>query len=191
MKSFISVLLSICLIFGCLPFAYSEGTTETTSTSDSTFDLSEQEQKVKELGIPTVSSVAELKKAADDLWKAKDYEAAAETYAVYAKQANWLANIISAALEPFYGASYDDRKSFSISSFDKSSKYKLADCESKANSYKSERNRAMLYEGLCYYNLNQYEVALPLLIKALDLIDIAEKTNWRLGMNALYGIVGY
>ena len=190
MKRFLSVWLSLCLIFGSVAFAFAEEN-ETTTSVDSTFDLSEQEDKVKELGIPTTKSVAELKKAADDLWSANDYAAAADAYAVYAKQANWLANIISAALEPFYGASYDDRKSFSISSFDKTSNYKLASCESKANSYKAERNRAMLYEGLCYYNLNQYELALPLLIKALDLIDINDTTNWKLGMNALYDIVGY
>lgn len=191
MKRILLVWLSLCFVFGCVSLAFAEEATEPTSSTDSTFDLTEQEEKIKELGIPTTKSVAELKKNADDLWKAEDYAAAAEAYAVYAKQANWLANIISAALEPFYGASYDDRKSFSISSFDKTSKYKLASCETKANSYKSERNRAMLYEGLCYYNLEQYELALPLLIKALDLIAIDDKTNWQLGMNALYDIVGY
>ena len=48
----------------------------------------------------------------------------------------------------------------------------------------------MLYEGLCYYYLGDYEQALPLLIKALDLIEIEDETNWKLGMDALYSIVG-
>ena len=65
----------------------------------------------------------------------------------------------------------------------------LIRAESTSNDYKSERNRAMLYEGLCYYNLGDYEQALPLLIKALDLIEIEDETNWKLGMDALYSIV--
>lgn len=91
-------------------------------------------------------------------------------------------------MDPYYGASYDDRKSFSPRTLDLTD---LAKAETQSNSYKGERNRAMLYEGLCYYNLNEYETALPLLIKALDLIEIKDETNWKLGMEALYSIVGY
>ena len=85
-------------------------------------------------------------------------------------------------------ASYDDRKGWYP---DQLSFSDLSNAESKANSYKAERNRAMLYEGLCYYNLGDYETALPLLLKALDLIELDDETNWSLAMNAVYSIVGY
>lgn len=161
---------------------------ETVEPADSEFDFSAEQQKIEELGIPTVAAVSELRSTANKLWEQKDYAAAAPAYAEYAKQANWLANIISAGLEPFYGAAYDDRKNWSPKELSFGT---LSAAESKSNSYKSERNRAMLYEGLCYYYLNEYEVALPLLIKALDLIDIKDEKNWGLGMDALYAIVGY
>ena len=192
MKRFCAMFLIICFVIGCASFGFAESTENNTTNVDTTFDFSEEEARIKELGIPTVASVAELKKAADDLWNAKDYEAAADAYSTYAKQANFLANLISAGLEPFYGASYDDRKNFSFSGF-KNGKNYLHDpssAEKKANSYKTERNRAMLREGLCYYNLKQYEVALPLLTKALDLIDINDIEDWQIGMNALYDIIG-
>ena len=191
MKRFLAIFLSLCLILGCVCVAFAEETEESSST-DSTFDFSKEEKNIKELGVPTVSSVAELKKKADDLWSAKDYAAAADAYAVYAKQANWLANLITAGLEPFYSASSKKRGDFSFSEFKKGENYKydLGTSESRANSYKSERNRAMLYQGLCYYNLQQYELALPLLIKALDLIEIDQTDYWQLGMNALYDIIG-
>ena len=67
----------------------------------------------------------------------------------------------------------------------------LAMYETASNTFKSERNRAMLYEGLCYYNIGDYEMALPLLIKALDIIEITDEENWELGMQALYSIVGF
>lgn len=185
MKRFISIILMMYVVMSVGAFAFAE---DTAKESDTTFDLSAEQQKISELGIPTVSSVAKLKTEADDLYAAKDYRKAADAYATYAKQSNWLANIISGGLEPYYGASYDKRKNWYPSNL---SYNKLSSAESKANEYKGERNRAMLYEGLCYYNLNEYETALPLLIKALDLIDIEDEKNWQLGMDALYAIVGY
>lgn len=185
MKRVFSFILVLCIFMSVSILVFAE---EEKPTEDSEFDLSVEQNKVAELGIPTVSSVATLKKEADDLWAAKDYRKAADAYATYAKQANWLANIITGGLEPFYGASYDKRKNWYPSVLSYSS---LSSAESKANEYKRERNRAMLYEGLCYYNLNEYETALPLLLKALDLIEIEDETNWKLGMETVYTIVGY
>lgn len=182
MKRIIAIL---CCLFLTIPMFTAFA--ETTSGIDSEFDLSVEQQKIEELGIPTVSSVATMKSEADTLWNSKDYKAAAVAYSNYAKQANWLANIISDGLEPYYSASYDDKKSW----YPKTLSYnELSSAESKSNGYKSERNRAMLYEGLCYYYLNDYETSLPLLIKALDLIEIDDEKNWELGMDALYSIVG-
>ena len=144
MKRILALLLCLMLALPIAAFA------ESADSADSEFDLSADQEKIAELGVPTVSAVAELKSNADTLWKNGDYEAAARAYAEYAKQANWLANIISGGLEPFYSASYDDRKNWYP---DQLSFSDLSSAESKANSYKAERNRAMLYEGLCYYNL--------------------------------------
>ena len=48
----------------------------------------------------------------------------------------------------------------------------------------------MTYEALCYYNLGDYATAVPLLTKALDLIEIVQVEYWELCTNALYDIVG-
>ena len=188
MKKLLCSLLCCILLISCLGIAVHAEEDTPLPADDTTFDFSSEQQKIEELGILTTASVDELKKNADALWTAKDYKSAAEAYAVYAKQANWIANIISAGLEPFYGASYDNRKDFYPKVLNFSD---LSSAESKANEYKGERNRAMLYEGLCYYNINEYETALPLIIKALELIDIKDEENWKLGMETLYSIVGY
>lgn len=184
MKRIIALFCCLFLMLSTAAAAFGESAVD----GDSEFDFSAEQAKIEELGIPTVSSVAAMKSEADALWNSKDYEAAAVAFSKYAKNANWLANIITAGLEPFYGASYDKRKDWTPKQL---SYRELGNAESKSNSYKSERNRAMLYEGLCYFYMNDYETALPLLIKALDLIDIEDETNWELGMDALYSIVGY
>ena len=188
MKRMVICFICCILVVVSVGFVYAEEDNTVSSDFDTTFDLTAEQQKIEELGIPTTSSVEALKKNADDLWAAEDYKNAADAYAVYAKQVNWLANIISAGLEPFYGASYDNMKNWYPKVLNYTS---LSNAESKANEYKGERNRAMLYEGLCYYNLNEYETALPLIIKALDLIEIKDEENWKLGMETLYSMVGY
>lgn len=181
MKKIVSLVLMVTMLMTGL-VAVAEGTTDE-------FDVSADAAKVSELGIPTVSSVAELKSKADSLWKAGDYQAAAEAYSIYAKNANWLANLIAAGCEPYYGGSKDERSSFYSAT--KGGFYSTVyNGERKSNSYKSERNRAMAYEALCYYKLGDYVTAVPLLTKALDLIEIDEVDYWELCTNALYDIVG-
>lgn len=174
----------LCL-FNTISYAEEDDNKE---DKNSVFDLSEEQDMISELGIPTMSSVFDLSEKADGLWDAEEYKNAADAYATLAEQANWLANILSAGLEPYYSADYDDRKDFSPQKIDISD---LVVYETASNTFKSERNRAMLYEGLCYYNIGDYEMALPLLIKALDIIEITDEENWELGMQALYSIVGF
>ena len=178
MKKILALVLTFALLLPCFAALAEEDA----------FDMTADQETVAELGIPTVSTVAALKTEADALWTAKDYAGAATAYATYAKQANWLANLISAGLDPFYTASSSDRKGWSPSQL---SWNDLTGPENSANDYKSERNRAILRQGLCYYNLGDYENALPLLLKALDLIELDQESYWKEAMAALYAIIGY
>lgn len=178
MKKIMSMLLLVCLL-----------TTSVVALGEDEFDVSADTSKVEELGIPTPSSVNTLRADADNLWRTEDYEKAAPAYALYAKNANWLANLISAGLDPFYDGTKDEKSTLYR---DKEAFYKkLVSGEKKSNSYKTERNRAMAYEALCYYKLGDYTTAVPLLTKALDLIEIDQVEYWELCMDALYDIIGY
>ena len=181
MKKIVSLVLMVAMLMTGL-VAVAEGTTDE-------FDVSVDAAKVSELGIPTVSSVAEMKSKADSLWDAGDYQAAAEAYSIYAKNANWLANLIAAGCEPYYGRTANEQERFCSEA--KGGFYRtVANGEKQSNSYKIERNRAMAYEALCYYKLGDYVTAVPLLTKALDVIEIDEVDYWELCTNALYDIVG-
>ena len=164
----------------------------TTVLAEDAFDTSADTKQVEELGVPTLASVQKLKSEADALWNQKKYSDAAAAYAIYAKQVNWLANLVSAGLDPYYNASSSDRKGYYPSDTTMRTSA-LAKHEDKANRYKIERNRAIMREGLCYYYLKDYESALPLLLKALDLfsLDDNEVANWKTTMTALYDIIGY
>ena len=179
-----------CVVFVLvlLTLGQSEVIAEDTTINDDVFDLSETQSKIDEMGVPTVEIVAAMGVAADELYTNKEYEKAAPAYAAYAKNANWLANLIASGLEPYYGADYSTRKEWYPVILRTSD---LAKAEDKSNELKSERNKAMLREGLCYYYLDDKTKALPLIIKALDLIDIKDEENWKQGMEILYSILGY
>lgn len=146
------------------------------------FDLSSSREKIGKLGLPTVSIVADLENKAKQLFAAGNWKEANPALERYAKQANTLANLISAGLEPFYGASYDDRRSFSGTSA-------LVNYESLANEYKTKRNRAMVMQGECLISLGQKDEGAAMLIKALDLISIDDKEWWTRARTKLYSLL--
>lgn len=148
------------------------------------FDLSEYEDEIKESGIPTPDEVESLKNNAINLFNEGSYQEAEKALDQWAKSSNWLANIVVSGLEPFYGASYDDRDSFSYSKVKKISSY-----EGLANDLKSQRNKAMVMRAEALSNLNNNEKAVQLYIKSLDLIDIDNWDLWIRAANGLYEIV--
>ena len=176
MKRMYALILALIIFATCAVTAFADG---------ENFDITVDTTKVEELGVPTKKSVATMKATADGYWEAKDYANAAPAYAIYAKNANWLANIIAAIDEPYYSATSKKRDNFYYSSMFSTA----SSAESSANSYKEQRNQAMAREAMCYYYLGDYNSAIPLLIKALDLIDIEDTTNWKMCADAINDII--
>lgn len=148
------------------------------------FDLSASSSKVKELGIITKPEVDALETKAKELFNAGKYKAAIPVLIEYSKKANWLANLIQASLDPYYGASYDDRKSYSYAKLKP-----LIPLESLANSYKKKRNIALAMQGECLLKTGDEKGAVPVLLKALDLIHIDNDVWWERTRNNLLGII--
>ena len=101
----------------------------------------------------------------------------------YFKKANWLANVISSGLDPFYNASRDDRDLI-----EDDERETLIFYESMANNYKKQRNISIAMQGECLMKIGKPNEALPYLTKALDLFDIREKW-WKRTRNNLYRII--
>jgi len=72
-------------------------------------DISMQKEQIEKYGVPTLSVVEEMKKKADALYDAQSWEQAAVAYEIYAQNVNWLANLLSQCVEPYYSASYDKK----------------------------------------------------------------------------------
>ena len=149
-------------------------------------DISKIQEEIDQYGMPTISSVDLLNTNANMLYEEEKWKEAADAYALFAKNANWLANLISKGLEPYYSASSTDRKNISYSIIGALAKY-----EKKANYYKNLRNIAILRQGICFYKLNEYKTSLTYILKALDLIDIEELDQWEEARTILYDIVKY
>lgn len=148
------------------------------------FDLSESSSKVEELGIVTKPQVDALETKAKELFSNGKYNEAIPVLEEFARKANWLANLISANLDPYYGASYDERKSYPYNKLKP-----LIPLESLANSYKQKRNIAFAMQAECFIKIGEKEEAIPLLLKALDLIDIENDHWWRRTRNSLMSII--
>lgn len=170
------------LIFTCL-FSLFANAEEIKAPSDP-FDLSESASKIKELGIVTKSEVDKLELRAQELFKAENCKEAVKTLAEYARKANWLANMISANLDPYYTARYDDRKKYDFNKLKP-----LIPLESMSNDYKRKRDRAFVMQGECYLKMGNKEEALPLLLKALDLLNLEEDEWWERARKNLLTII--
>ena len=149
-------------------------------------DVSAEMEKIEKYGVPTVDAVHKLKLQADSLFNAKDWENAAIALDDYARSANWLANLLSQCVEPYYSASYDDKKStsyFSLKPF--------IPFENKANSLKRGRNEAYVKMGICQKELGNTKKAVAYLYKGLDLLSVDQREYWVIAKDAIAEIVGF
>ncbi|WP_418508913.1 hypothetical protein [Corallibacter sp.] len=159
---------------------------EKKNDSKDPLDVSNQKEQVQKYGVLTISKVEEMKNNADALYESESWEEAASAYETYAKKINWLANLLSQCVEPYYSASYDDRKATSYSTLKQ-----FIPFESKANEYKRSRNIAYVKIGLCYKNLGDIENAVIYLHQGLDLLDVKQVEYWKLATNAMAEILNF
>ena len=179
-----NLLMTILLLSS---FSLFSQTTETKKENNSdALDLSMQKEQIEKYGVPTVGAVAEMKNKADALYDSKSWEQAALAYDIYAQHVNWLANLLAQCVEPYYSASYDDRKTTSYSSLKT-----FIPLESKANECKENRNRAYVKIGLCYKNLGDIKNAVTYLHKGLDLLDVKDLVYWTLAKDAMSEILEF
>ena len=148
------------------------------------FDLSEAQRLVEEYGVPKQGRVDVLGTQAEELFSQGNWAEALRALEESARQANWLANLIVAGLEPYYGASYDDKKGFSSSKI-----MELATFETLANKYKEKRNHAMVMQAECHVKLGDTESAVSYYYRALDLIGIDDPW-WDRARTGLYELIG-
>lgn len=181
MKNLRAVLVIPLLMFVNILIAQTE--TKEEKLNDP-LDFSEQKEQIEQYGVPTIITIAEMKIKSDALFEAKSWKEAAISYEIYAKNANWLANLLSQCIEPYYSASYDKKRNF----WDFSS---ITPYEEQANKIKEDRNTAYVKIGLCYKNLGDIKNAVVYLYKALDVISIEDKINWAIARNALSEILQY
>ena len=178
---------NLCMFISMLFIALNAfAQTETVTKADDPLDLSSQLEIVEKHGVPTVSMVQEMKEKAEMLYTNQMWEEAAAAYEEFAQKANWLANIISQCVEPYYSASYDDKKNISYTALKDFIPY-----ENKANALKEERNVAYVRIGLCYKNMGNNSQAVIYLHKALELLGMDQRIEWNEAANAMAEIVGF
>lgn len=148
-------------------------------------DVSIQKEQIEKYGVPTLSAVEAMKTKADALYDSKSWEQAASAYKIYAQHVNWLANLLSQCVEPYYSASYNDKKAYSYAM------EPFIPFESKANECKTNRNQAYVKMGLCYKNMGDIKNAVTYLHKSLDLLGVEDIDYWTKAKDAMAEILEF
>lgn len=142
-------------------------------------------EQVERLGVPSPEEVDSLRERAYSLYEADSCSTAVEALRNHAEKANWLANVISQGLEPFYDASYDDQENISAGRV-----RILGNFEDSANELKRERNESYVMVAECEKQMGNQNVAMVYYMSALDLIDVEDQSLWDRARTGLYEAVG-
>lgn len=141
-------------------------------------------EQVKRLGVPSPDEVDSLRERAYGLYEADSCSTAVSALQNHAEKANWLANVISKGLEPYYDASYDEQESMSVGRMTE-----LADYETSSNELKQQRNRSYVLVAECQREMGNSNLAMVYYMSALDLISIDNKDLWDRARSGLYETV--
>jgi hypothetical protein len=144
------------------------------------FDTTAARQTLGE-SLATVATVEQLEKTALQLTEIGNCKAAVSALDKYAREANSLANLIAQGLQPYYGAPYDERRSFGGVG-------ELIPMERLSNSYKTKRNRALVMQAECLAKLGDSRGAVVMYYQALGLIAIDDDW-WPRARQGLYRLI--
>jgi len=162
---------------------------ESTTAADTLLETEQQirstTEQVKRLGVPFPNEVDSLRERAYGLYKADSCSTAVPALQTHAEKANWLANVISQGLEPYYNASYDEQESMSVGRMTE-----LAEFETSSNELKQQRNRSYVLVAECEREMGNPNLAMVYYMSALDLISIDNEDLWDRAKSGLYETVG-
>lgn len=166
-----------------------EGQQEKSITAADTLLETEQQirstsEQVERLGVPSPEEVDSLRERAYSLYKADSCSTAVPALQTHAEKANWLANVISKGLQPYYDASYDEQESMSVGRMTE-----LAEYEKSSNELKRQRNRSYVLVAECERKIGNSNLAMVYYMSVLDLIDTDNQDLWDRARSGLYETV--
>lgn len=168
------------LVFGVSTLALAQS-----APADNPLDISKYKDISSASSLPTPASVTTLKTNAQALVTADKCADALPVLEAWAQQANWMANLVTAGLQPFYSSSANDRRSLDLKAYDV-----LTPMERMSNEYKDERNLASVMRAECLVKLNRPGEAAAVYARALDLISLTNRPMWLRATNGLYRLIG-
>ena len=177
------IILAACMISAA---AFAQTNDNKPAPEDILLSLDAEKSYVEAYGVPTVGMVEELRIGAEELFAQEEWEKAIPAFIELANKANWLANLLSQCVDPYYHAPYDDRKSASFTVLNKYTPYEKA-----SNNYKKLRDHAFVRVGLCFKNLNKPNDAVMYLYKALDHMSMKASLDWETASSAIAELTGF
>ena len=189
---FAGLLFVLGMVIGCADVSQPDGVdrpdvsqdTQEVDLEDDPFAIGATLRRIEELGVPTPALIDELEASAYALLESEGCDVAIDAFEEFGRQANWLANLISGGLEPFYRASVSDQRELPVVRIGM-----LADYERMANDLKVRRNAAMIAQGECLLELDEKGEGTALLLNVLRLTRVSDEEEWDRARNALYDVL--
>ncbi|MBB1485902.1 hypothetical protein [Oceanospirillum sediminis] len=147
-------------------------------------DMAAAEKKNQALGLVTRTAVDALARKGKQLFNGGDCQQAMPVLKEYAVKADWLATMIDTTLTPYHNASASEQKSIM-----QKRKGELMPVHDLAQSYREKSAVAVAMYGDCLMQLENPKAAVPVLMKALELLPASNETWWnRTGESLLKAI---
>lgn len=177
------------LVGGFILLACSANAQEAVEDTSDPLDLSRFEEMVSENAIVTMSEIKALEDDANAAYQSGDCGAALPMIKDFYEKANSLSNTIRQGLEPYYGASYDDREKYSVAAIIA----ELAEAETASNELVRKRNIGWVMEADCLIKTGEREAGIAGLYRALEYISIQneERELWKKARTLLWQQIEY
>ena len=161
---------------------------------ESVFDLANVEQEINKHGVPTLESVDKIGIEANKLYLEENWSESAKAYELYYHYCNLLTNLFYKLAEPHVESEKD---AYIIGFYYPDLISEFENLENKLYYYWAEKDKAILRQGICFFNLGNHNKSLPLIIQYLNVNKLTKNTSigglkmWNEARSVLYSIIGY
>jgi len=161
---------------------------------ENVIDLTNIEQEINTHGVPTLELVNKIGIEANKLYLDEKWSEAVKAYELYSKYCNLLKNLFYEVVGPYLESDIEARM---LDLYYPDLTKEFNDLKNKYYYYMSSQIMASHRQGMCYFNMGNYNESLPLIIRSLETNKLNKNISttgyeiWEEAKSALYSMIKY